>query len=182
MRPLSRRVFRKCRGSDQKVSGISSDRPTAFESSVNPSTLFKRGTRGAIWRDIPSGRPPSMARPYPLIYLAGAFVLVATIYSLSELHRASTDHTEGEDSRHRFATGQAAASMDRSCLLHAPPTPKSPSSAWTQAAGRAPSMPLPPPPPHGSCPPMPSHRMAHLHDLDPLHRFAMDQPWILAPS
>ena len=66
-----------------------------------------------------------MARPYPLIYMAGAFVLVATIYSLSELHRASTDHTEGEDSRHRFATGQAATPMAAGAAVDAPKNPPS---------------------------------------------------------
>ena len=47
-----------------------------------------------------------MTKPRQTNYLAliSGFVLAATIYSLLDLHRASTDRKEGEDAHQRFAT------------------------------------------------------------------------------
>ena len=44
-----------------------------------------------------------MGRPTSLL-LFGALVIVATLYSLSELHKSSTDQKDVDDTRHRFAT------------------------------------------------------------------------------
>ena len=46
----------------------------------------------------------AMGRPFSFLLLLGAILVIATLFSLQELHRVSTDEKDMEDTRHRFAT------------------------------------------------------------------------------
>ena len=43
-------------------------------------------------------------KPTRVVIIAIVFTMVATLYSLSELHRMSTEHAAKEDKTHKFAT------------------------------------------------------------------------------